>query len=45
MNNCIKFERIGDSDYYNLFIDGKLHETMLTLDEVLKIISEKDKEK
>lgn len=40
----LKFERIGESDFYNLFFDGKLYETMLTLEEVLKIISEKESE-
>lgn len=41
----LEFRRIGDTDKYNLYIDGKPYKKELTMDEVMQIISEKDKEK
>lgn len=40
----LKFDRIGDTDKYILTIDGKQYKNELTMDEVMQIISEKDKE-
>ena len=40
----LKFDRIGETDYFNLFLDGKLICKEMTLDEVLACISEKEKE-
>lgn len=38
----IKFRQVGNTGLYNLYINGALHRSMIPMDEVLKIISEKE---
>lgn len=44
MKKKLRFERIGDTDYFNLYYGKKLQKENITMDEVLKIIHEKEEE-
>lgn len=42
--NVLKFERVDDTELFNLFIDGKLVKSKITLEQVLAVIASKESE-